>query len=155
MPAYNFQKQFVPMIIDGQKPHTIRKRRVRRPTVAGDRLFLYTGMRTKNSELIANALCTLVEPVIIYPFIGHIRKNGVLMEENEIEALAKADGFQDAELFFDFFRKTYDKTELNDFEIIHWDVASMKKAVRDGELFESSKMSEVGEGHGFYFCISL
>lgn len=132
MPAYNFQKQFVPMILDGSKPHTIRKKRARRPTVAGDRLFLYTGMRTKNSELIANALCTLVEPVIIYPFIGHIRNgDGVLMDVPEIEALAKADGFQDVESFFEFFCKTYDKSELDDFEIIHWDVASMKKAVHD------------------------
>lgn len=120
MPAYNFQKQFVPMILDGSKPHTIRRRR-KRPTVPGDRLLLYTGMRTKSCKLFAVTECVKVEPVIIYPTIKKIMNESEIMSGDDMFKLAKADGFDTLNAFFGFFERTYKLYELDDFEIISWD----------------------------------
>lgn len=119
MPAYNFKKQFVPMIIDGQKPHTIRKRR-KRPTKVGDVLKMFTGMRTKNCFQFAQAVCTHVEPVIIYPSVGKIMVDGAFMTDAEVNRLARRDGFESTKDFFMFFETTYGDYELDDFEIIWW-----------------------------------
>lgn len=124
MPAYNFQRQFILPIVNGDKPHTIRRRR-KHATKAGDILMLYVGMRTKKAFKFAQSVCTKVEPVIIYPTIKKIMKNGEVMDEKAVNALAKADGFQAVEELFGFFEKTYGEYELADFEIIHWDVENM------------------------------
>lgn len=129
MPAYNFQKQFVPMIIGGQKPHTIRKRR-KRPTKPGDSLMLYTGLRTKSAFMFAYSVCSKVEPVIIYPTIEKMMIFGEMMRMPEVDALAKADGFESTHKFFEFFRKTYGEYELDDFEIIHWDLKALTVCYR-------------------------
>lgn len=137
MPAYSFQKQFVEKILSGEKPHTIRRRR-KRATVPGDQLSLYTGMRTKSCVLVASVPCTKVEPIRFYldrsemwiwspeqpgdlhysevEEIGSFR----LMTAEEVNAIARADGFEDVYDFFDFF-KQYKSDYLDDFEIIHWD----------------------------------
>jgi hypothetical protein len=132
MPAYNFQRQFVPMILNGSKPHTIRRRR-KRPTVKGDRLLLYTGMRTKGCELITVTECAKVEPVIIYPTLKKIMKDGEIMPADAVLKLAKADGFDTSNSFFRFFEYTYGDYELDDFEIIWWDVDGMISG-RAGEV---------------------
>lgn len=125
MPAYNFQKQFVPMILDRTKPHTIRRRRVRRPTVTGDTLYLNVGMRTKQCERIAISKCIKVEPLIIYPWDMEILKaddelvySGMIGED--VLKLARADGFDSCSAFFDFFKR-YKDSCLDDMELIHWD----------------------------------
>lgn len=125
MPAYNFQRQFIAMVVNGKKPHTIRRRR-KNPTKAGDVLMLYTGLRTKKAFKFAQSVCVKVEPVIIYPTIEKIMRGDDLMSEDEVVALAKADGFQSVAEFFGFFEKTYGEYELADFEIIHWDVDGME-----------------------------
>lgn len=136
MPAYSFQKQFVQMILDKSKTHTIRRRRAR-PTKPGDMLMLYTGMRTKSCKLIAVTECVRIEPIRFYldkaevwiwsaeepgdlyyeegAEIGSFR----LMNAEEVNALAHADGFEDVYDFFDFF-KQYKNDYLDDFEIIYW-----------------------------------
>lgn len=145
MPAYNFQRQFVPMILDLSKPHTIRRRRAKRPTVPGDKLSLYTGMRTKQCILIATAPCVAVEPCLIKPALEELwiwedetpdsrfyddsaPDNPVgsfsLMKREDVHALAIKDGFLNASQFFYFFRR-YKEDVLNDFEIIHWDTSKL------------------------------
>lgn len=47
MPAYNFQKQFAPLVESGQKRQTIRAIGKRRHARPGESLQLYTGQRTK------------------------------------------------------------------------------------------------------------
>lgn len=47
MPSLNFKKEFAPLIEKGFKRQTIRPER-KNPIKAGDRLFLFTGLRTKN-----------------------------------------------------------------------------------------------------------
>ena len=145
MPAYNFQPQFVPMILDLSKPHTIRRRRARRPTVPGDMLSLYTGMRTKQCTLIATSPCVAVEPCLIKPALEEFwiwedetpdsrfyddsdPENPVgsfsLMARVNVQALAVKDGFINASQFFFFFRR-YKEEVLRDFEIIYWDTLKL------------------------------
>ncbi len=143
MPAYNFQKQFVPLIIDGQKPHTIRKRR-KHPTKVGDVLMLFTGMRTKSCRQFAEAKCVKIKPLRIYVAYKSIyvydpeSKNPSLTPEGwrimsdwEERRLAKRDGFNSRDEFYKFFER-YKCDVLDDFEIILWDPKTLKALeVRD------------------------
>lgn len=120
MPAYNFQAQFVPMILAGTKRHTIRRRR-KQPTRVGDILWLFTGLRTKECRLLVGANCTRIEPITIWPFEQRIIAN----IDFSVNQLAFGDGFGNLAEFFNFFKKTYRKEVLEDFEIIFWDTTQM------------------------------
>lgn len=119
MPAYNFQGKFASKILDRSKFHTIRHKR-KRPTRAGDRLMLFTGMRTKSCKLVARTRCVKVEPINIYPG-QRVLLNEVWLNHIEIVALANADGFENIAKFFEFFEEHY-ALPTSDFEIVHWDV---------------------------------
>jgi len=105
--AYNFQRQFAPRILDGSKPHTIRARRKNGylPKV-GERIKLYTGMRTKQCELLREVTVTRVRPIIVHSvqFPGVVL-DGRTLRMYEICDLATADGFKNEYAFFDFFRE--------------------------------------------------
>ena len=121
MPTYNFQQQFVVPILNKTKPHTIRMPR-KRPTKAGDLIYMYTGLRTKKAKKFAESICVDVSPITIYPYIGHIRwGDGNLFEEIEIEVLFNKDGFTNGRDFFDFFIRKYKSSALH-LEIIEWDI---------------------------------
>lgn len=63
MVAFNFEKQFVPKILAGQKFATIRQNAKCKP---GDIMQLYTGMRTKSCELLAEKMCVDVLPIQVF-----------------------------------------------------------------------------------------
>mgnify|MGYP000940126034 CR=1 FL=1 len=65
MPAYSFKEQFVPFIIDGTKPHTIRARRNKGFAKEGSILYLYYGLRTKWCKKLREEICTKVQTIII------------------------------------------------------------------------------------------
>jgi hypothetical protein len=124
MPAYNFQRQFIAPILRGDKPHTIRHRRMH-PVKPGDTIMMFTGLRTKHCTRFGTAPCVKVEPIIIYPWKMEVLiadHQGVFgwMREDEINALARRDGFTGASAFFAFF-KQYGLEMLSAFEIIWWD----------------------------------
>ena len=119
MPAYNFQKQFSPMVLDGSKVHTIRRRR-KNPTKVGDALMLYTGMRTKACEKLMDAVCTAVVPIIIFPRLPGVVINGEPLSYGDIERLAVRDGFADVSSFFSFFLRYPFDVLRNEMEIIYW-----------------------------------
>ena len=121
MPAYNFQKQFVSMILDGSKVHTIRRIR-KHPTKVGDTIKMFTGMRTKDCKKFAEAACINVEPIVIWPFSKLITKEltSQALSKEKVKIIAKEDGFDDVKLFFKFFER-YGTECLPDFEIIWWD----------------------------------
>lgn len=144
MPAYNFQSQFVPMIIDGQKPHTIRRRR-KHPTKVGDVLKLFTGMRTKNCRQFAEAMCVKIKPLRIYPtyktiYVYDPESNHPsltpdgwrMMSDFEEKRLAKRDGFNSRHEFYKFFER-YKLEFLGDFELIIWDPKTLKVVEVQGE----------------------
>lgn len=128
MVALNFQKQFAPPVESGLKPHTIRAPRKRNrkglfhgePCKVGERLQLYTGMRTSGCRKLADAECTAVTPITItqkldgrhWLYKGEISGSMIwwrktLLPAREAEALAKADGFDDLDAMLGWFEKTH------------------------------------------------
>jgi len=119
MPAYSFSlDEFVPMILKKRKPHTIRRRR-KNPTKPDDVLSLYYKQRTRNCRAISLTQCTKVTPLIIYPDQGLIKLNGLLLTDKRIRKLTWRDGFDNPDIFFDFFKR-YQKPVLDDLDLIEW-----------------------------------
>lgn len=122
MPAYYFKERFAILIENGTKTYTIRKKR-KRPTAPGDLLYLYIRMMSKKCHLLKKTECTKVQPIKISEkrvctFNPAILKETIL-SDMAITALAKSEGFESVDDFFDFFRKKY-SLPCYDFEIIHW-----------------------------------
>lgn len=68
MVAYNFQAQFADAVESGQKRQTVRApRKDNRHAKQGDRLQLYTGLRTKSVRklITPDPICTLSKPLEI------------------------------------------------------------------------------------------
>jgi hypothetical protein len=93
MPAYNFQPRFVDLVRRGIKRQTIRadRRDGRRPRV-GQRMFAYSGLRTKQAKLLRIGDITAVLPIEISP--AGIALEGKRLDDAEANALALLDGFQ-------------------------------------------------------------
>lgn len=102
MPAFNFQKRFVPHILSGRKCHTIRADRKdgRRPK-PGETLYLFCGMRTKCCERIAEPVCSRVHDIEIRVnrpasnsgVLVRVFIDGEMLSTDEYESLAYRDGF--------------------------------------------------------------
>lgn len=117
MPAYNFKQRFAEAVEAGTKRQTIRRPR-KRPTRQGDRLRLYTGMRTKGCRLLREVTCTRVVPVRVGK--DCVRLDGRALDFVEASLLAIADGFINLVLFYEFFERLYGlPVEL---ELIEWEV---------------------------------
>ena len=103
MVAYNFKKQFAPLIRSGAKQQTIRAPRKTRHAIAGEPIQIYTGMRTKScSKLIApDPTCRAVLPISIDGI--EVLIDGVPLMNKELEQLAIADGFNSFEKLAEFF----------------------------------------------------
>ena len=95
MPALNFKQQFAEAVKDGYKRQTIRALR-KNPIKEGDTLYLYTGMRTKNCEKLNEVICDDV-----LDFGIHMDGWGcdvgpcMIRDKNELNKIARADGFVD------------------------------------------------------------
>lgn len=104
MPALNFKCDFVGAILRGEKRQTIRQVR-KHPIKPGDKLYLYTGMRTAHCSKIADAVCESISPIEIRA--DGMSLDGADMLEWEQVQMAHADGFRDVELFRYFFERQY------------------------------------------------
>ena len=62
MPLLGFKEQFAEKILDGTKKHTMRNPR-KIPIQAGDTLYMYTGLRTKDCKHICNKTCVRVAKI--------------------------------------------------------------------------------------------
>lgn len=114
MVAFSFQKQFAEPIIAGTKRQTIRARARAKP---GDRLQLYTGMRTKACRKIGDAVCRAIYPIILTIPDHHIRieQSPRAIQYTSIlqaEAFARMDGFADWAAMAAFFAKHYPGVEV-------------------------------------------
>jgi len=127
MPALNFKSQFAAKVENGTKPHTIRGRR-KHPIKPGDVLYHYTGMRTRVCRRLRTEICMAVvaitidaerSEVLLAPGSRIHRVRGGLLNPDEIERLAKLDGFDDATAFFKWFRDTHGATFRG--HLIEWD----------------------------------
>lgn len=129
MVAYSFQKQFVAEIQAGKKHQTIRScRKNNRHARVGERLQLYTGLRTKNSQKLfeRDPICTAVDDVEIHITndgkIDKIVLNGKQLNSQEIETFAEADGFTSRDAMSAFFLD-YHGTGLFKGCVIKWEAA--------------------------------
>ena len=91
MSALNFQKQFAALVQSGQKRQTIRATR-KQPIKVGERLYLFTGMRTKACRNLRTATCRKVCGVELTA--NSIKIDGVLMSRMEFDDFARDDGFE-------------------------------------------------------------
>lgn len=112
----NFLPRFAEAVKTGAKRQTIRKRGKQKPPEVGDALMLYTGLRTLNSRALRTATVTSVECITIscatrYVAIARPAASGVLafspLNEEEVEQLARDDGFYNADEFFRFFQEVH------------------------------------------------
>lgn len=122
MVAFNFQERFTDDVEDGIKTNTIRRSARCKP---GDRLQLYTGMRTKKCRKLMDATCTAVKPIRI----DHM---GIILDGKRLPAgwarrddhedhdcdFAKADGFDDFMEMAEWFHAQY-TLPFNGF-VIYW-----------------------------------
>lgn len=110
MAAYNFQKQFAPLIESGAKQSTIRQRRKNGYLPReGDVLRLYQGMRTKACKLIREVAVARVSPITINARLGcaDVILNGSRLTDGEVYEMAKNDGFKGIREFSEFFEQKY------------------------------------------------
>lgn len=117
MPAYSFQKQFVPFVESGAKTHTIRGKRKARPR-PGQTFYAYYGMRTKQCRKLLESVITSVQDITIEigEFGLEIALDGERLSPDEIVALAKRDGFSSAEDMEVFWGGRFPFSG----DIIHW-----------------------------------
>lgn len=121
MGLYNFKKRFWPFVKDGRKQHTIRKDRVDGyvDTPGLDTCHCYGGLRTKHTVLLGRWPCVKVERIIVFNLApARIEVNGEELSQDEIEQLAKRDGFKDWKEMADFWREEHALPFHG--HIIHW-----------------------------------
>lgn len=110
MPAYNFQKQFAPLVESGQKLCTIRQ--TDKGAKVGDTAYLYYAQRTKQCRKLGEGTITSVVPITLWiDQLINPRVKGTLPSGHIIDIsaddVAKQDGFQTVEEMFSFFAKKY------------------------------------------------
>ena len=118
MPAYNFKARFADQVKNLEKRQTIRARGKRRPPRVGEPLMLYTGMRTQNCRKLLDAACASVEPISmsIWSKTAQMPRNvgaetvWTFLDDDELEALARADGFASVDALFAWFAETHGDT---------------------------------------------
>lgn len=114
MPALSFNSRFASLVESGRKTQTIRAPR-KRPIVVGDRLYLYTGMRTEACRKLGEGLVERVELIHLdrrgssvgaeHP--NPMRGSGVWLTESALDRLARADGFAGRKELLDWFDETH------------------------------------------------
>ena len=95
MPAYSFKERFVPLILDGTKRQTIRKKRKGQAKI-GSTLYLYFGMRTKWCKKLKETPCVDVKEIVITQD-GKIFVGGKKLTWTQRDVLAYNDGFRKAD----------------------------------------------------------
>ncbi len=101
---------FIDKILSGEKLQTIRKAGKKWDKVkVGDKLTLYTGLRTKECQKLGEAEVESVEDIDIeIGFFGSfVDWCGMEATEDEVREIAKADGFDCIRDFLAFFRDHY------------------------------------------------
>lgn len=121
MVAYSFKPRFVAPILAGAKRQTIRADR-KRHARQGERLQLYTGMRTRSCKAIGTAHCLGADPITLrfklWPYV--YLPWGGYDDPDTLRAFAMADGFPDWEAMTDFWRETHPDVPVFSGVLIRW-----------------------------------
>lgn len=106
MPAFNFKKQFASDVESWKKRQTIRaKRKDGRNPHVGDKLYLYTGMRTKSCRKLGESICKEVHQITIDQC--GINLDGDWLKACDCEHIAFHDGFISFHEMRIFFNKEH------------------------------------------------
>ncbi len=92
MPLLGYQKEFAALVEFFIKRQTVRATR-KRPFKAGDRLYHYSGLRTKQCRKLLETDCISVADILIDKK-GDVYIDGRCMFESMKESFAFADGFR-------------------------------------------------------------
>ena len=128
MPAYSFQKQFVPAVESGDKTHTIRAKRKHRPK-PGQPFYGYYAQRTKQCRKLIQSTITRVQDIVLSlngEGDAECFVDGEQLALDECEALAKRDGFESWERMASFWSGRYPF----DGDLIHWKFLGKEKHAR-------------------------
>lgn len=115
---------FIDKILSGEKRQTIRRASQKWANVkAGDKLTLYTGLRTKECRKLGEAFVSEVIFIEIDSRLERVAVESPLgkayLDEPFLRDLIERDGFDNKSAFFNFFAKTY-KTCTNTMFVIRW-----------------------------------
>ena len=116
MPALNFLNRLAPAVEDGTKRHTVR-RMAKRPIKPGDKLCLFTGMRTKQCRRLMDTVCTDVQNIRITAGYG-CWIDGNPLTGVEADTFARNDGLAEFDELADWIGKNYGLPF--DGVVIHW-----------------------------------
>lgn len=106
MALLGFKKRFAPLVEAGTKRQTIRaKRKDGKNPHPGERLYLYTGLRTKACRKLGEGICKSVEEITIESH--EINVAGAWLPHAPVEELAIRDGFDSFEQILAFFEKEH------------------------------------------------
>ena len=108
MVAYNFQAKFADAVASGEKRQTIRApRKDNRHAKAGDKLQLYTGMRTKSCRKLRDAVCHDSCVIRLEHDKAWTFGPQELFMGDDLEHLARSDGFACWAEMRDWFDNTH------------------------------------------------
>jgi hypothetical protein len=112
-----FKKQFVNKILSGEKLHTIREDKHNR-WKPGVKMHMATGVRTKDYNCFNETECKGIQDIEIIQrgsnLVPVIYIDGVTILKDEQIQLAKNDGFDSVEDFWNWFNKDFSGV------IVHW-----------------------------------
>jgi hypothetical protein len=112
-----FKNQFKDKILSGEKIHTIRKNSSK--WTIGKKIHFVTGMRTKNHDCFKQGKCMGLQEFAIYwrgntVYPVAVFVSGRTLTLDEVEILAKNDGFNTVDDFYRWFNADFKGI------IIHW-----------------------------------
>lgn len=123
MPLLGFKKRFAPMVENGLKEHpdpaiaikrqSIRaKRRDGRNPHAGETLYLYTGLRTKQCRKLGQTPCKSTTEIVVAR--SGICLAGQWITPAEADQIAIADGFNSYSELWDFMEREHHMMAIED-----------------------------------------
>lgn len=128
MVAYNFQKQFADDVESGKKAQTIRQAGKRKPPNPGNKLQLFTGMRSKTCRLLCTPICTSVREIKITPKFGEVLVREVgsdywMIFDSQVSLckFAANDGFKSMSSFWEYFENAADENGVFEGFLIEWE----------------------------------
>src|SRR5665213_102220 len=104
MVAFSFKKRFADLVASGAKCQTIRQTARAKK---GDRIQLYTGMRTRACRKLVDPdpVCILVDYVGIRP--EYLTLGNTKLHAGNADDFARRDGFKDYDDLVKWFAETY------------------------------------------------
>lgn len=112
MPSVSFQQKLINAVMSGKKPFTVRQINAKRPVKAGDTLYIFSGMRTKQCRKHGEHVCYGVLPITIDYAKKEIAIDGVTLIPILRHWFATTDIQGSEQDFFDFFEKMKYKNPL-------------------------------------------